>query len=378
MSKSFGLPDPPEQEAAETPVSEQKEGKSAQNAPTTNAPNDAYDLTEFIAQKREGASTGARQKLEANEFNDETLLNEAGYGANGEAPGVETPEVEELETEPIEISDEWLEIFAWAGVELTDEAMPRLLQYLHAEDDYNRFKLPPNRRDKLKMAWIAFLRKVLPAWDDKQGLIAVIIMMYIENLVVGFWKAFGRVMSGTFQWPNFWPFNRFNKKKETDQETEPEQQDRPPSPEPQPPVSKDVEALQPEPMELAPTMAVVKDQPKAPLKFDLPERKTEQKAIEAPKQQTPEPKSETETHLAPEPQTMPGDQKQDPIDNMPFEVGTGVPAVSKYAKEPWTRTHTKADGKRCTYTIKADTFRTQKTMQSWLHRTGFYKNRQQD
>ncbi len=68
------------------------------------------------------------------------------------------------------------------GVELTDKVMPRVLEYLHAEDSPERFKLEPSRRDKLKIAWLAFLRRVLPNWSDQQGLIAVIIMVSISIL----------------------------------------------------------------------------------------------------------------------------------------------------------------------------------------------------
>lgn len=361
----FGQPDPPTVEVEETEVSAQKEPKPAAKAPTTSAPSDAYDLTEFIAQPREGASTGERQKLEANEFNDESLLQEAGYTADGDAPEVENSEVE-VDGEPIEISDEWLEIFAWAGVELTDEAMPRLLQYLHAEDDHQRFKLPPNRRDKLKMAWVAFLRKVLPAWDDKQGLMAVIVMMYIENIVVGVWKTFGRVMSGTFEWPGFWPFTLFDKK---DKEEEPVEETPSPSPAPQPQPTPEQMAFTAEP--IVPAPSVVKAEPKPPLQFQLPE-KAEQPKVEEP--ETVEPAKPT-VHLAPVPTKMPGNQLQDPINGMPFDKGTGVPAVKKYPTEPWEKTHSKADGTRHTYRVPADTFRTQKSMQAWLHAEGFYKNR---
>lgn len=354
MSVEFGQPDKPETEQPQVqePTIEPKTEPQG-TAPNASTDALAYDLSDFITQPRQGASTGERQKLEANQFNDEDLLNEAGYTKDGEPPVIDT-EAEELEEDqPTEISEEWLEIFAWAGVELTDEAMPLLLAYLHAEDDHQRFKLPPERRDKLRMAWIAFLRKVLPPIDDKGGLLIVIIMLYIENLVLGVWKTIDRVMAGTFTWPNVWPFKRFNKKAETVEEEE----TAPPSPAPQPPISADEAALRPEPMQPAPT---VRSEAK-PLAFDLPKKKAE----EAPKELPPAPAPEIH---APEPIQVSADKMQDPISQELFTKGTGHPKQDKFLES-------KKNGKH--YRIKADTFKGQPTFQKWMHKSGYYKTNEE-
>lgn len=361
MPKPFSQPDH-KGEAPEVEVSAQEVPETPTKTPPSNAGGiDAFDMADYIAQPREGASTGARQKLEANEFVDEELLGEAGYSADGEFTETETVETTE-EPAQTEISEEWLEIFAWAGVELTDEAMPRLLQYLHAENDHTRFKLPPTRRDKLKLAWIAFLRKVLPAMDDKQGLLAVIVMLYIENLVVGVWKLFGRVMAGTFQWPQFWPFNRFNKKKEV--EPEPVNQEQPA---PQPQYSADELALMDEQEQPAPSAA--KETPTAqPQKVaQLPAPQMQVVKEQAP-EPTPQPQK-AEVILAPVPTELPNStQVQDPIDGMPFDKYTGMP------KEDWEKT---AHMQTTVYRCPKNTFRTQATFQKWLWANDFYKYRGQ-
>lgn len=367
MPKQFSQPD-----RASDSEKVEVQAQTAPETPTKTPPTyadgvDAYDMADYIAQSREGASTGARQKLEANDFVDEELLGEAGYSANGDY--IET-DAEEIPAEPAqtEISEEWLEIFAWAGVELTDEAMPRLLQYLHAEDDYNRFKLVPTRRDKLKLAWIAFLRKVLPALDDKQGLLAVIIMLYIENIVVGVWKVFGRVMSGTFTWPTFWPFTRLNKKKE--EAPEPVYQEQPA---PAPEFTADELALMDEEAQPAPSAAKETPTAKPQKVLQLPVAEIA-KLNETLKPETvlvpkPEPVEKAQIILAPVPSKMPGGtQIQDPINGMPFDKDAGMP------KEDWEKT---AHMQTTVYRCPKHTFRTQATFQKWLWANDFYKYRGQ-
>ena len=365
MSLEFGKPDKATKEKPAEEVQAQNTPNEAENVhsaaaseaqPKASTGADAYDITDFITQKREGASTGERQKLEANEFNDEDLLNEAGYSEDGEPPITETTAEEIEEDQPTEISEEWLEIFAWAGVELTDEAMPLLLAYLHAEDSHQRFKLPPERKDKLRMAWIAFLRKVLPPMDDKQGLLLVIIMLYIENLILGIWKTAGRIMQGTFQWPNVWPFKRFNKKTEI----EPEEFTAPsPAPQPQP-ISADEAALQPEQMQPAPSARANHE----PMKFDLPKRK-QLPTAEPQQQQQPEPTEKPQEPVsAPLPIEVNHTARQDPIDNSLFEKGKGHPKQDK-------KLQSSKNGRW--YQIKADTFKGQKTFQAWMHAVGYYK-----
>jgi hypothetical protein len=362
MPKKFTQPDLAS-DTEEVEVQTQASPETPTNMPKGDAGGlDAYDMADYISQTREGASTGARQKLEAGDFVDEELLSEAGYSDTGEFTTTETAEVIE-EPATTEISEEWLEIFAWAGVELTDEAMPRLLQYLHAEDDYNRFKLVPTRRDKLKLAWIAFLRKVLPAMDDKQGLLAVIIMLYIENIVVGVWKVFGRVMSGTFTWPTFWPFTRFNKKKE--KAPEPVYQEQPA---PAPEFTADELALMDE--EAAPAPIAAKEGPKAKPQVvrELPPAQMQVVKETAPEPK-PEPVEKALVILAPVPSKMPGGtQIQDPIDDMPFEKENGMP------KEDWEKT---AHMQTTVYRCPKHTFRTQATFQKWLWANDFYKYRGQ-
>ena len=351
MPKQFSQPDA-EPKAEKPVVQAQQEHKTTENMPTGHAGGvDAFDMADYIAQPREGASTGARKKLEANEFVDAELLGEAGYSDDGEYTATETVEA----PAQTEISEEWLEIFAWAGVELTDEAMPRLLKYLHAEDDHTRFKLPPTRRDKLKIAWMAFLRKVLPAMDDKQGLLAVIIMLYIENIVVGIWKVFGRVMAGTFQWPKFWPFTMFSKKTE-----QPPQFTQQAPQRPQPQYSAAEMALMDEAYEPAPSAAkATQDQPQPqPAKMQVV------KAAE-PTPEQPAPKAEVV--LAPVPPPIPGSKDlQDPIDGVPFAKEDGMPSID------WERT---APNQTTIYRVPAKTFRTQATFQKWLWNSGFYKER---
>jgi hypothetical protein len=345
--KDFGTPDAPGEEFGDvqeqnTPKQEQKQPESTASKPQANA--DAYDLSDYINQSREGASTGQRQKLEANEFNDEELLNEAGYSANGEPEVIDTEaeEISEEETQT-EISEEWLDIFAWAGVELTDEAMPILLSYLHADDNKDRFKLPPERRDKLKLAWIAFLRKVLPPLDDKGGLLLVIIMLYIENLVVGVWKLVARIMNGTFTWPNFWIFRRFNKKAATKQEPQPQQAQPQPQPAPQQ-TSADVQALTPEVVTPAPAITQQQEPAKPafePTDIYLPEAK----AIEGSK-----------------------GMFQDVLDGSPFEGKKGQPKKDKVTVSTKNKNR---------YHVKAKSFKNQSSYQKYLHKIGFYKTPEQ-
>lgn len=363
MSLDFGQPD----EATHNETSEvsaQKAPKPEQKAPkgtaSSGASNDAYDLSSYITQSREKASTGERQELQPDEFTDEDLLSEAGYNEEGKYTGtpIEEVEAEEVDTEPLEISDEWLDIFAWAGVELTDEAVPQMLKWLHAEDDHHRFKLPPTRRDKLQIAWKVFLRKVLPAWDEKEGLLAIIFMLYIENIVTGVWKAFGRVMSGTFTWPQVWPFTIFSKKKEV--EPEPEETPSPFQPQPQP-VSADVENLADQAPQPAPS--VVKQE--KTLAFDLPKKqaepapapKKEAQVIELPPAPDPEIKG-------PQPIEQPGGKRQDPMTHNVFKKEDGQP------KKPWFR-ESKKNGKQ--YRVQPFTFENNSSFQKWLHGIGFYK-----
>lgn len=364
MSRPFSQPDSPRGDNEKPEVSAQKEAETPINTPQPHADGiDAFDMADYIAQPREGASTGTRKKLEANEFVDEDLLTEADYSEKGEPESVTTETIEQAQTE---ISEEWLEIFAWAGVELTDEAMPRLLQYLHAENDHTRFKLPPNRRDKLKLAWIAFLRKVLPAMDDKKGLLAVIVMLYIENLVVGVWKLAGRIMAGTFQWPQFWPFTRFGKKKEAKEEAAPSFTTQPQEPAPPPQPSADEAALMDE--EITPAPSIVKQDQEHRARF---EQNTEPKIIQLPAPK-PEPKQEpekpasNEVILAPVPTDIGNGMVQDPIDSAPFAKEDGMP------KKDWEK---QAKGQSVIYRVPAKTFRTQKTFQNWLWSNGFYTNR---
>lgn len=348
--KEFGMPDAPAEENGTTPEQntpkpEQKEPKATASKPNTDAL--AYDLSDYINQSREKASTGQRQKLEANEFNDESLLNEAGYSSDGEPEAI-VEEAEEVETEeqPTEISEEWLEIFAWAGVEVTDEAMPILLAYLHAESDKTRFKLKPDRRDKLKLAWIAFLRRVLPPLDDKGGLLLVIIMLYIENLVVGIWKTIMRVMNGTFTWPNFWIFKRWNKPTAPKPEPAPS-----PSPQPQPqPTNADVEALAPNVVAPAPTVKAGE----APIMQNVIEAQPKQ--LEAPK--------EPLNIYGPEPIDLDNGKRQDPFSDEIFDKKKGQPTREKVMKS-------KRNGRL--YHIKARTFKNQSSYQRWLRENNYYK-----
>lgn len=367
----FTQPDSPRGDNEKPEVSAQKEAETPINTPQPHADGiDAFDMADYIAQPREGASTGTRKKLEANEFVDEDLLQEADYSDTGEAESVTA---ETIATEQTEISEEWLEIFAWAGVELTDEAMPRLLQYLHAENDHTRFKLPPTRRDKLKLAWIAFLSKVLPAMDDKQGLLAVIVMLYIENLVVGVWKLAGRIMAGTFQWPQFWPFTRFGKKKEAKEEAAPSFTNQPQEPAPPPQPSADEVALMDE--EIQPAPSIVKQDQEHRARF---EQKPEPKTLQLPAEEVAKVKLEPQTVLvpvteqkpevilAPVPTDIGNGMVQDPIDSAPFAKEDGMP------KKDWEK---QAKGQSVIYRVPAKTFRTQKTFQNWLWKNGFYNNR---
>jgi hypothetical protein len=360
MPKPFSQPDRLGA-AKETEVQAQDVQETKVKTPPTYADGvDAYDMADYIAQSREGASTGQRQKLEANAFVDEELLGEAGYSASGEYVETETVETSEVPAQT-EISEEWLEIFAWAGVELTDEAMPRLLQYLHAEDDYTRFKLPPNRRDKLKLAWIAFLRKVLPAMDDKQGLLAVIIMLYIENIVVGVYKLFGRVITGTFAWPKFWPFTNFGKKKVP--APTPSFANQPQAPAPEPEYTADELALMDEPHQPAPSAA--KETPSTKPAFEPVHVPAAQlQVVKAEPKELPAVTPAVEVIQAPVPTPMLGSsQVQDPIDSKPFDKKDGMP------KEDWERT---APNQTTVYRTPKHTFRTQSTFQKWLWRDGFY------
>lgn len=354
MSLEFGLPDDPK--TAEAPeVSAQKEPKTASNAPTGGASADAFDLTAYITQSREKASTGERVNLEPDEFTDEDLLSEAGYNEDGEFEGIEEVESEEVPNEPIEISEEWLDIFAMAGVELTDEAVPQVLKWMHAEDDHTRFKLPPTRRDRLQIAWKIFLRKVLPAWDDKEGLLAVIVLLYIENIITGVWKMFGRVMSGTFTWPDFWPFNRFNKKKES-KEAAPEPAPAPATP--PPPVSRDISSLEEETVQPAPS--IVREET---LNFELPKR------AEAPPQKAlpPAPEPPKDVH-APKPIEAPGNKLQDATNHKLFERGKGYPRKDKMIKS-------KKNGR--VYHMPKDSFCNNSSMLKWMHASGMYKTNEE-
>lgn len=329
-----------------------KEPDLATNEPQADAPQvdaqaDAYDLSDYIAQSREKASTGSKQKLEANDFNDEELLASEGHD-NFSDDFDEAPEVEELPQEPVELSDEWLEIFAWAGVELTDEIMPRVLQYLHADSNPDKFKLQPSRRDRLKLAWLAFLRKVLPAWSDQQGLFAVIIMLYIEHIVVGVWKLFGRIMSGAFKWPDFWPFSRFNKKDELDQEQPPAPANEPPPFESHPVTTNGQPEILSKPIEPAPSEAILLAESAEKLSQPVQEVKSNE-IIEAPL-----------------PEALPNGQFQDALDKIPFDREKGMPV------RDWQKTHPVTEA---VYKAAAKSFRSQKSFQAWLHETGFYKNR---
>jgi len=360
----FGKPDA----AKKDDVQVQNEPKLPENNAKDNAlvnpvSDEHYDMLGYVADKRESASTGARQKLEANDFNDEAILESEGYtrDENSENFIFEEEDENEDEGEGVELSEEWLDIFAWAGVELTDEVLPRILEYLHAEDSPERFKLEPSRRDKLKIAWLAFLRRVLPNWSDQQGLIAVIIMLYIENLVVGVWKTFMRIMSGTFTLPNVFPFNRFgNTNRQQQQE---EVIDEPTiddfysdgynedlnevfTKNGQPTVVSDV--VEPN------------EQQKKMLK-EVAQKKSEKKTSAIV-----DVESEVSEVTAPAPQDLGNGKGQDAIDQVPYTISRGYP------KKEWVKTHPTTG---VVYRIAKGNFRTQKTMQKWLWSSGFYSNR---
>lgn len=356
---SFGKPDSREKKANQ----EQKEPEIAENNAVESAndnaqsKNGAFDMMDYVAESRESASTGRRKKLEANTFNDEALLEEEGYTKSDNSKDFFEPEYEEEEEEgeDVEISEEWLDIFAWAGVELTDEMMPRMLQYLHAENDPTRFKLEPSRRDKLKIAWLAFLRRVLPNWSDQQGLIAVIIMLYIENIVVGVWKLFMRIMSGTFTMPDIWPFNRFNRTK-IQEFTAAEEDDF----EYEPPRTENEPMVYPEngqPDIVTEVVEVAKeDAAKMSKSAEGLEKKNKKSTVE----------KTSEIIIAPEPHDLGEGKVQDAIDQIPYTKERGSP------RKNWEKPHPET-GK--IYKVAKGNFRTQKTLQKWLWAEGFYSNR---
>lgn len=360
----FGKPDAAKKDDVQV-QNEQKlpENNAIDNATANPISDEYYDMLDYVSDKRESASTGDRQKLEANDFNDEAILESEGYTREDNSESFVFAEEydDENEGEGVELSEEWLDIFAWAGVELTDEVMPRILEYLHAEDSPERFKLEPSRKDKLKIAWLAFLRRVLPNWSDQQGLVAVIIMLYIENLVVGVWKTFMRIMSGTFTLPNVFPFNRFgntNRQQQQDEVID------------EPTIddfysdgySEDLSEVftqNGQPKIVSDVVTPNKQQQKA--LADI-----EKKNFEKKTSAIVDVESEVTEVIAPAPQDLGNGKGQDGIDQVPYTIERGYP------KKEWVKTHPTTG---VVYRISKGNFRTQKTMQKWLWSSGFYSNR---
>jgi hypothetical protein len=163
-------------------------------------------------------------------------------------------------------------------------------------------------------------------------------------------------MSGTFTWPDVWPFSRFNKS----DEVEHEQEEMPPSPQPQPPTI-DEQALRKEPMQPAPSVRRSET-----MDFDLPQNKAKRAAKELP--QTTEQPAPAAEIKAPDPITVSDDKMQDPISQELFDKGKGHPKKDKLMESSKNGKH---------YRIKADTFKGQPTFQKWLHANGYYRTNQE-
>jgi outer membrane biosynthesis protein TonB len=125
-------------------------------------------------------------------------------------------------------------------------------------------------------------------------------------------------------------------------------------------MSGDEMALQPEVVQPAPS-AMVKSES---MNFDMPKRKELPKAEPKPKPEPTEEKQEQPV-TAPLPIEVSEDKRQDPVDQSLFDKGSGHPKQDK-------KLQSSTNGRW--YQIKADTFRGQKTFQTWMHAVGYYKD----